>query len=382
MAFANPIQTTQMHIDPEVIDLGVGQPQLGLLPFERMRTAAEQCFRHHDPSFLQYGAEQGDGYLRQGLAQFLSREYAFPVTPETLFISNGASSGLDLTCTLFTRPGDTIFVEEPSYFLALKIFADHHLRPVPIPVDEHGLVVDALEEALKKHRPALVYTIPTFQNPSGYTLSENRRLRLAQLSRAHNFLIVADEVYHLLNFGVQLPRAFAGFMEQGNIVALGSFSKILAPGLRLGWIQTDAARVQAFTACGLVYSGGGLNPFTSAVIRELVESGELQENIRQLCGVYRHRVGAMHAALQQHLPGVGYAVPQGGYFFWVRLPDGRDAQALMKHAEAFKVSFRPGVRFSSSGGLREYARLCFAFYEADQLTLGIERLARALEQAV
>jgi 2-aminoadipate transaminase len=379
MTSTHPIQTTQMHIDPAVIDLGVGQPQLALLPLERLRRAAERRFNLQDASFLQYGAEQGDGYLRKELAAFLSQEYACPVLPETLFITNGASSGLDLTCTLFTRPGDTIFVEEPSYFLALRIFADHHLRPVPIPVDENGLIVAALEEALKKYRPALVYTIPAFQNPSGYTLSAERRKRLAQLSRAHNFLIVADEVYHLLNFAEKPPMAFAGYLEWGNIISLGSFSKILAPGLRLGWIQTDPVRARAFVACGLVDSGGGLNPFTSAVVRGLLETDELRENIQQLRTIYQGRVTALHTALQKHLPGVVYAIPRGGYFFWIRLPQGRDAEALLKRAEEFKVSFRPGIRFSSSAGLRDFARLCFAYYEADQLAEGIERLRHALE---
>ena len=136
--------------------------------------------------------------------------------PETLFITNGASSGLDLICSLLTRPGDVIFVEEPSYFLAMQIFADHRLRLVPIPIDEHGLVVEALEDALKKHHPVFLYTIPTFQNPSGHTLSDERRRRLAQLSREHDFLIVADEVYHLLNFGAQPPTPFARLRRNGQ----------------------------------------------------------------------------------------------------------------------------------------------------------------------
>jgi DNA-binding transcriptional MocR family regulator len=270
-------------------------------------------------------------------------------------------------------------VEEPSYFLALRVFADHQLRTVPIPMDENGLIVEALEEELKKVRPAFVYTIPTFQNPSGYTLSESRRSRLAQLSREHGFLIVADEVYHLLNFSAHLPRPFAAHTAGGNIISLGSFSKILAPGLRLGWIQTDAARAQAFAGCGLLDSGGGLNPFTSAVVRGLVEDGGLKANIEHLCATYRERAAAMDAALRLSIPGAAYQAPRGGYFFWVRLPGGADASALMQRAEACQVSFRPGVRFSSRGGLKEYVRLCFAYYEAGPLTEGIARLARALE---
>jgi 2-aminoadipate transaminase len=373
------VQTTQMYADPAVIDLGIGQPHLSLLPLERIHQAAELRFAQNDASFLQYGAEQGDGFLRQGLARFLTGQYGLPVFPKNLFITNGASLGLDLTCTLFARPGDTIFVEEPSYFLALRIFADHHLRVVPIPMDENGLLVAALEQELKKTRPTFLYTIPTFQNPSGYTLSEQRRAQLAQLSREHGFLIVADEVYHLLNFSAELPRPFAAYTDQGNVISLGSFSKILAPGLRLGWIQTDPQRAKAFAGCGLLDSGGGLNPFTSAVVRGLLEDGGLKANIEHLCATYQARAAAMDAALRSSIPGALYQAPRGGYFFWVRLPGGRDAQALLKRAEEFQVSFRPGARFSSQGALQEYARLCFAYYEADQLAEGIARLGRALE---
>lgn len=373
------VQTTQMHVDPSVIDLGIGQPQFSLLPLEAIRRAAEKRFAEKDPSFLQYGAEQGDGFLRKGLAQFLSQGYGFQVDAGNLFITNGASLGLDLVCTLFSKPGDTIFIEEPSYFLALRIFADHHLRLVPIPVDEHGLIVEVLGEEIKRKRPAFLYTIPTFQNPSGYTLSAERRTRLAQLSREYDFLIVADEVYHLLNYSSNPPIAFAGLAGQGNILSLGSFSKILAPGLRLGWIQTDPGRAKALAGCGLVDSGGGLNPFTAAIVRGLLENNELNNNIQKLNSIYQARVSVMDKALSQNIPDALYQVPQGGYFFWVRLPGNTDAESLIEHAEAYKVSFRPGVRFSSQGGLRDFVRLCFAFYENDQLAEGILRLKQALE---
>ncbi|MBN2149075.1 MAG: PLP-dependent aminotransferase family protein [Anaerolineales bacterium] len=372
-------QTTQMHIDPAVIDLGAGNPQFELLPLARIRRAAEVRLAQGDTSFLQYGAEQGDGYLRAELARFLSQEYGVPVDAHQLFITNGASQGLDLCCTLYTRPGDAVFVEEPSYFLALRILADHHLRMVPIAVDENGLVIEALEEALEKEHPALLYTIPAFQNPAGITLAQERRQRLAQLSREYDFLVVADEVYHLLNYTTSPPPPMAAYSPEGNILSLGSFSKILAPGLRLGWIQTEPSRASALAGCGLLDSGGGLNPFTSAIVRGLLESGDLEENVRHLQAVYRSRVAVMDTALREHIPEATYQVPKGGFFFWVRLPGRRDAAAVMERAETFKVSIRPGVRFSSRGGLRDYARLCFAFYEAEQLAEGIHRLARALD---
>jgi 2-aminoadipate transaminase len=373
-----PIQTTQVNLTPDLIDLGVGQPQLSLLPFHRLRQAAERCFEQRNSEVIQYGAEQGNGYLLQELATFLTRGYGFPTATENLFITNGASQGLDLVCTLYTQTADTIFVEEPSYFLALRIFADHHLRLVPIPVDEQGLSVDALEVELKRHHPKLLYTIPTFQNPSGRTLSAERRSRLATLSLEYNFWIVADEVYHFLNYTVHPPQPMASYIGQGNIISLGSFSKILAPGLRLGWIQADVASVKRLAHCGLLDSGGGLNPFTSAIVCYLLETNELVANIEELRVVYATRIKALDSALRQALPEVSYEVPQGGYFFWARLPGGRDAEVLMKRASENKVSFRSGVRFSSCGELRDYIRLSFAFYDVNQLNEGVKRLKNTL----
>ncbi len=165
-----------------------------------MKNAAEHRLGHDDGSLLAYGAESGDGYFRLALARFLTEHYHKPVDADDLFVTAGASQGLDLICTLFTKPGDTIFVEEPSYFLALNIFRDHGLNIIGLPMDEGGLMVETLEERLTQHNPAFLYIIPTFHNPSSITLSATRRERLVQLSQEHNLLIVADEVYHLLAY--------------------------------------------------------------------------------------------------------------------------------------------------------------------------------------
>ena len=183
------MQTTQVAISGDLIDLSIGHPSFSLLPLEIMQTAVENCLNQGDPALLQYGFEQGCGYFRKSLALFLKEKYGMTVDPDHLFVSNGVSQALDLICTLYSRPGDLIFVEEPTYFLALRIFADHHLRVVSLPIDEQGLVVEALEERLAKQRPVFLYTIPTHQNPTGVTLPENRRRRLVELSKEFGFLI-------------------------------------------------------------------------------------------------------------------------------------------------------------------------------------------------
>lgn len=374
-------QTTQSHADPDVIDFGAGHPADALLPRTILQQAAALRLAQPDSSLLQYGLEQGDGYFRYALAEFLSRRYATPVDMEHLFVSSGASQALDLICTLYTQPGDVIFVEEPTYFLALRIFADHRLNVVPIATDAHGLDIDALEAALASQRPALLYTIPTHQNPSGFTLPQERRVRLIELSVQHGFLIVADEVYHLLSYDAAPPPPLASFTESGMVLGLGSFSKILAPGLRLGWVQAAPQHMQRLYTSGLLDSGGGLNPFTSGLVRIVLEQGWQDEYLEHLHSVYRQRIKALHASLQEQLGDlVTYIVPTGGYFFWLQLPKAIDAAILFQRAATYKVSFRPGVRFSGRNGLQNYLRLSFAYYDEAELTEGVRRLRAALQE--
>ena len=371
--------TIQNVVPPDVIDLGLGDPSLSLLPLELMREAAQVRLSQDDNSFLQYGAEQGDGHFRLALAGFLTRGYGFEVSPESLFVTNGISGALDVICTIFTKAADTIFVEEPTYFLALRIFKDHHLNVVSVDTDENGLSLESLEEKLAESHPKLLYLIPTFHNPTGATLSQERREQLVQLAIEHDFIIVADEVYHLLSYTRTPPKSFAAYIDVENVIALGSFSKILAPGLRLGWLQAHPETVKRFNTCGLLDSSGGLNPFTSAIVREVIECGGLEDNLNRLIEFYRARLHVMHLAVQEHLSNVHYAIPHGGYFFWLRLPEGIDARELRKRAGSFHVDFRPGTLFSSRNGLKDQVRLCFVHYEEDKIEEGIQRLEQCLD---
>ena len=374
-----PLSIIQTQTPPDVIDLGLGDPPPSLLPLDLIRESAQVQFSQNDNSFLQYGAEQGDGYFRLAVANFLAKGYGFDVQPESLFVTNGISKALDLICTLFTQAGDTIFIEEPTYFLALKIFADHRLQVVPIETDEDGLIIESLQEKLTTHKPRFLYTIPTHQNPSGRTLTETRRTRLIELSQQFDFLILADEVYQLLSYNGKPPISFSAYIENENVIALGSFSKILAPGLRLGWLQAHPNKIKRLTTCGLLDSGGGLNPFTSAIVRDVMESGDLERHINKLMEVYRARLTLMDSSLRKHLPQVTYSTPHGGYFLWVRLPEDMDASELRSKAKAFKVDIRQGTLFSSQNGLKNYMRLCFAFHEEKVIEEGILRLKECLQ---
>ncbi|UCF92095.1 MAG: PLP-dependent aminotransferase family protein [Desulfobacterales bacterium] len=371
----NTIQTTQLNIPPGVVDLGVGHPSPSLLPRAAMRTAAEHRLSQNDASLLAYGNEQGDGYFRAALAQFLGGHYGTPVGPDDLLITAGASQGLDLVCTLFAQPGDTVWVEEPTYFLALRIFADHGLNIIGLPMDAEGLMVETLEDRLVQLKPSFLYTIPAFHNPSSTTLAASRRKRLVDLSQKYNFFIVADEVYHLLNYTAAPPPPMAGYAEAGTILSLGSFSKILAPGLRLGWIQAQRTLLGRIAQCGLLDSGGGLNPFTSGLVRSVIELGLQQDHLEHLKAAYGARRQALGEALRRHLPpAITFAEPGGGFFFWLKFPDGVDTQALLSEARRQNVGFLPGAKFSSRQGLQNYARLSFSYYETAELEIGVRRL--------
>ena len=378
----NDEKIVQTVAPADAIDLGMGNPDFGLLPVDALQQASERAFAKEMRSSLQYGTEQGNSYFRDSLADFLTQSFGDTVNGSSLFVSNGASSGLDLLTSLHTRPGDTAIVEAPTYFLALRIFADHGVRVLSVPMDDDGLSIDALEEILAREQPKLLYTIPTFQNPSGRTLSLARREKLIELAEKHNFLIVADEVYHLLPYTATPPKPFALFSDESDKVAsINSFSKILAPGLRLGWVQAHNNVLKKITSCGLIDSGGGLNPFTSAIVHELLETGELAKNISMLRETYQARLNVMDAALKEMLPQAEYITPQGGFFYWVRLA-GMDTTLLRKKAKNFKVDIRQGTLFSADkdAAMRteEYMRLCFAFYEEDKIYEGVKRLAACI----
>ncbi|MCB0070536.1 MAG: PLP-dependent aminotransferase family protein [Caldilineaceae bacterium] len=374
------IPTAQAELPPEMIDFGVGQPDFDILPLEIVRRAAAERLTAGDTTLLNYGYEQGDGYFRLALADFLTRGYAMPVDADSLLVTAGASQALDMLCTLYTRPGDVVLVEEPTYFIALRVFADHRLRVVGVPTDASGLRMDTLEDAVMEHRPALVYVIPSFQNPTGATLPADRRRQLAELSRRHGFTVVADEVYQLLGYTETPPAPMAAYLDQGNIVSVGSFSKILAPGLRLGWLQATPAVIDRLVNGGLIFSGGSLNHFTSNIVRVALEQGWQDDYLAELHALYRTRIDVLDAALRAELgERVSYTKPTGGYFFWLRLPESVDAAALRARAQARNVDFRPGINFSGNAGLHNYLRLSFAFYNAARLEEGARRLGQVLK---
>ena len=339
-----------------VIDLGWGHPSARLHPLDAIKDAADRLFARPHAEALQYGATQGYGPYLEALAEFLSRQesYGMSVDPRTLFLTAGATQGLDLTCTLFAREGDTVLVEDPTYFVIQGIFRAHHLDIQSVPTDGDGLDVDALEDMLENRgvRPRFVYTIPSFQNPTGAVLPADRRKRLVELAHKFDFLILADDVYQMVHFGKVPPAPIISLDDgpNGRTVSYGSFSKILSPGLRIGWIQATPDIVGKFADAAVTFSGGGLNHFTSALVKEVIDLGLLDENIRKLRAVYAQRADAVDSAIRAHFgDSVVFCKPAGGYYFWLRFPEGVDTSEFLSVAERHGVSFRPGNAFAESG---------------------------------
>ena len=360
---------------PGTINLAVGQPSADLLPVDLVSRASKSFFDSAEPFELNYGVTQGDERFLESLAGFLSEGYSSPVTSDKLFVTGGNSQALDLASLVFARPGDTVFVEEPSYFLAFQIFRDHGLNIVGIPVDEDGLRVDTLRRELKSHKPAFLYTIPSYHNPGGQSTTGLRRQQIVELAVQHDFLIVADEVYQFLYYDDEPPPAYGTMTNSGRVVSLGSFSKILAPGMRLGWIQTSAPLRNRITANGFINSGGSINHISSLIVRQAIDNGSLGSHIEKLRRVYRGRVQAMDDALHMHFNGIAeWTRPNGGYFFWVRFAESVDTAPLREKARDLKTGFQAGTIFSSEGGLNNFLRLSFAHYIEDDIREGIARM--------
>jgi len=369
------VVTFEEQPPPGTINFGIGQPSADMLPVELVMQASKAFFDVAEPFDLNYGVLRGDARFNDSLAKFLTQGYGLEVPAEQLFVTGGSSQGLDLASLMYAQPGDTVFVEEPSYFLAFQIFRDHGLNIVSIPLQDDGLSIDALRHELQTHKPAFLYTIPSFHNPGGQCTSEAKRREIVDLAVEHDFLVVADEVYQLLYYYEPPPAAYGTMVASGNVVSLGSFSKILAPGMRLGWIHTSKELRKQAESGGYINSGGSVNHISSHIVRQAIDNGSLDAHIDVLRSTYRGRLEAMDDALHHHFDGLATWIrPAGGYFFWVQFDESIDTTPLRKSARKHQTGFQHGALFSTSGQLTNCLRLCFAHYGEDDIREGIARM--------
>jgi DNA-binding transcriptional MocR family regulator len=357
-----------------------GQPDPDLLPVEAMRRAPSAALDVFGTDLLAYGAPEGAWPLLGWIRDRVEVREGVAVSLEECIGTAGNSDAIDQVCTLFTSPGDIAFVESPTYHLGVRILQDHRLDLRPIPTDADGLRVDLLAAALEGlqregRRARLLYTIPTFHNPTGVSLSAERRRDLVDLAARHELLVLEDDVYRELVYDGEAPPSLFSLAPRGTVIRLGSFAKALAPGLRLGWINCSAEQARRFADGGLRDSGGGPNHATAMMVAALCRSGDFDAHGDYLRAAYRERRDALAGALRETLPpGASFAVPRGGYFIWVTLPSRFDTDAILSRAAGHKVTYLPGSRVSLDGGNRHALRLSFALLKPPQLTEGARRL--------
>lgn len=377
---------------PDVISFAGGLPAPEVFPVEEFRAAADRVLTEHGPEALQYSTTEGYRPLREMIARHTAR-YGIVVEPENVLITNGSQQALDLLGRVFLNPGDRILLERPTYLGALQAWNAYQTEYVGMPMDEAGLRTDSLEGALRAG-PKFIYALPNFQNPTGVTLSEERRRELVKLASQSGVPLIEDDPYGQLRYeGEHLPPLVVLEDElhsdgndccySGNVIYLCTFSKTLAPGLRLGWI---IAPVEVIGKLVQAKQGADLHTstFIQMVAYEVAHGGFLDRHVREIRTVYRERRDTMLAAMERYFPEeVRWTHPQGGLFLWVTLPEGLDAQEILKIAlEKEKVAFIPGGPFFPSEPEPNTMRLNFSNATPERIEEGIARLGRVLEDVL
>ena len=357
-----------------------------LFPVEQLQQASAIALAARDRAALNYGHSMGYKPLRDYLREKFARDEGLQLESGELMLTAGASAGLDMLIRVFTRPGDTVLVEAPSYHEALKVIRDYPVKLVEVSLDEDGLQIDALSAQLARlklagERPALLYTIPTFHNPSGVTLNLVRRVRLLELATQHELLVLEDDVYHDLHFDRPAPASLYSLDTEDLVIRLGSFSKILAPGLRLGWFIGAEERLAQLAHSGLVSSGGGANPFVACTVAAFCEQNWLEPHIEELRLNYRRRRDLMLETLADHMPAeVTWTHPAGGFFVWLTLPTSLPARVVVEDAREQGISLISGEPFFAVDphAGRHNLRLSYSYLDLDDLARGVRVVAELI----
>ncbi len=377
---------------PDIISFAGGLPAPETFPLERIEAACLRVLHQHGPNALQYSATEGYPPLRGLLVAQMAR-YGIKVSIDNVLITSGAQQALDLIGRLLINPGDEVLTEEPTFLGALQAFAACQARFIPVPVDEQGLRVDLVEKALRAG-PKFLYVLPNFQNPSGVTLSLDRRERLVELASHYGIPIVEDDPYGQLRYeGTHLPplvkvdAVFHGFAKgekefRGDVLYLGTLSKVLGPGLRLGWVVAPEEVIRKLIQ---LKQGADLHTstFTQMVAYETARDGFLVQHVPAIRTLYRERRDAMHAALTREAPEeVRWTRPNGGLFLWLTLPTGIDSARVLEDALRERVAFVPGAPFFPAGGGANTLRLNFSYCAPSTIEEGIRRLGAVLRRHV
>jgi 2-aminoadipate transaminase len=373
---------------PDVISFAGGLPAPEAFPREELREAAFRVLDQHGDAALQYGPTEGYHPLRELLVRHMAR-CGVAVQPANVLVTSGSQSGLDLVGKLFLNPGDHVAVEAPTYLGALQAFRAYQAEFLSVPLDEDGMQVERLEDVLREG-PKFLYVLPSFQNPTGATLALERRRRLVEIASRWGVPVVEDDPYGQLRYhGAHLPpivqldavshgcaageRSFGG-----GVIYLGTFSKVLAPGLRLGFVVAPEPVIEKLVQ---LKQGADLQSatFNQMLAYEVAKGGFLDGHVRRIRRLYGERRDAMLASLARHFPpGVAWTRPEGGLFLWVTLPPQLDAGPLLQDALREKVAFIPGAPFHADGTGANTLRLNFSYSAPDRIEEGVRRLGELL----
>ena len=371
----------------DVISLAGGLPAPETFPVDIIKEIAVEVLTKHADKALQYGTTKGFTPLRLALADWMEKRYGIPTSKVEIMMVAGSQQALDLIGRTFINKGDIVVVEGPTYLAALNAFKYYEPEFISIPMDDDGMIIDILEEKLKKlaaegKKVKFVYTVSTFQNPAGVTMSLERRKRLVELAREYDFLIVEDSPYAELRYSGEPIPPIKHFDDEGRVLYLGTFSKILAPGFRLGWIAAHPHFIrkieiakQAVDLCA--------NTLAQVIAWKYVENGYLDEHIPKIIEFYKPRRDAMLEALEEFMPeGVRWTKPDGGMFIWVTLPEGIDTKLMAEKAIRKGVAYVPGEAFFAHRDVKNTMRLNFTYVPEEVIREGVKRLAEVIEEEI
>ena len=365
---------------PEVVSLAGGMPNIEGLPLEFLAEMSSRLLRDRGASILQYGSGQGSDELREMIVEVM-RPDGIRGHADDVVVTTGSQQALDLISQIFVNPGDVVLAEAPSYVGALGTFRAYQANVVHVPMDSEGLVPEELERVIDEleaeGKPIkFLYTIPNFHNPGGVCLSAERRPRIAEICQRRRILVVEDNPYGLLGFDGDPIPAIQSISPDG-VVYLGSFSKTFAPGYRVGWALAPTAVAARLT---LANENALLCPSTFAQlsINEYLRTYDWYQQVKEYREMYRERGCAMQTALEEYMPMCSWNSPEGGFYTWVRLPEGLDAQAMLPRAVTNLVAYVSGTAFYADGQGRDHMRLSFCYPTPERIREGVQRLARVV----
>jgi DNA-binding transcriptional MocR family regulator len=366
---------------PEVVSLAGGMPFLSALPLDVVGNTLAKLVAEHGTVAMQYGSGQGDPGLRERIIDVMAPQQVHAHADDVV-VTTGSQQALDLVTRIFVDPGDVVVAEAPSYVGALGVFRAYQADVVHVPLDDDGLIPEALEEALTRlhregRRVKLLYTVPNHHNPAGVTLAESRRARIVEIAQRHGVLVLEDDPYGLLGFdGDPLPSLYSH--NPDGVIYLGSFSKTFAPGFRVGWaVAPHAVReklVLASEAAILCPSS-----FSQMAVTTYLDEHDWKHQVGVFRDLYRERCEATLHALADLIPQARWTTPHGGFYVWVTLPEGLDATAMLPRAVTERVAYVPGTAFYADGQGRRNLRLSYCYPPSERIREGVRRLAGVVE---